>query len=440
MGYLRDVCARPNSDKMMLSWRKNRIRFIDLYIVFYIFIAMSGSSRPMYLYVVMGLLIGLLILFFFNIRIENSKINNSYYLMVFYLLYIFIVGLPVAGFLFTAKQVGAALIFFSPLFIYHYYKTKKNEETQQFILKCIFIILVYYLISAYFAYTKLSVDARKLASGDLAAYGNLSIGGGYNLAYAITLIAVYLFDRLKNRSIVDIKNKVFYIVFIIFSSIVIFETKSTITLLAYSIGLLSTILVPISNSNKIQHRLFFIKLLLFVIMIIALLLLKSVIGNIIIKIGRNINNILGDRVQSLGYLLLKSDAGFYAASRIVIPINSFKTFLKYPIFGIAHLHGNSYLRPILFGAGNHCEWVDALTNWGLVGGIPFLYIFFSALQRIYKKNESKLGIGLWITFIVLGLFNPFQSIQTSMVLFLVLPLHTDLHNLRKNPVFRSAKV
>lgn len=112
MGYLRDVCARPNSDKMMLSWRKNRIRFIDLYIVFYIFIAMSGSSRPMYLYVVMGLLIGLLILFFFNIRIENSKINNSYYLMVFYLLYIFIVGLPVAGFLFTAKQVGQHLSFF----------------------------------------------------------------------------------------------------------------------------------------------------------------------------------------------------------------------------------------------------------------------------------------------------------------------------------------
>lgn len=110
MIFLRNNYLKPNLIKTSNNYGKIGIRFIDLYIVFYFFVAMSGSLSQSYLYVVMGLLVGLFLLLIFNIRIGKSKIKNSYYLILFYLLYIFIFGLPVAGLFFTAKQVGSALI------------------------------------------------------------------------------------------------------------------------------------------------------------------------------------------------------------------------------------------------------------------------------------------------------------------------------------------
>lgn len=417
-------------NKKKLAQEKRRLYFIDLYIVLYIFIAMSGSLSQIYLYVVMGFLVGLVVLLLFRTRFFDMEIEKNYFLILFYLLYIFVVGLPVAGILYTSKQVGASIIQFSPLVIYHYYKTRTKVKTKLFILKCIYLILLFYLILSYFAYTRLGVEARRIADNSID-YGNLAIGGGYSFAYAITIFAVYLFDRLKNSKIKNANEKILYIVLIILSTIVIFETRSTITFLAYSVGLLLTLMFPASNSKNNYQLHFITKIILFSIFIISIFILKGGIGNLFVSLGRNINNTIGDRVQSLGYLLLNSGDGSYAASRMTIPINSFKTFLEYPIFGIAHLHGNGFYKPTLFGAGNHCEWVDALTNWGLMGGLPFLFIYFSTILRIYKSNERKLGIGLWVTFIVLGLFNPFRSIQTSLILFLVLPLHTDLHNQRK---------
>jgi multisubunit Na+/H+ antiporter MnhG subunit len=392
---------------------------------------MSGSLDNNYLYLVMGLLIGLYILLLFNTNIKNFRLTKSGCFVLFYLLYIFIIGLPVAGVLFTAKQVGSSMIQFSPLLIYQYYEAKPTEKNKKFILKCIYVIFLYYLIISYFSYTILGVDARRMASSS-EDYGDLAIGGGYSFAYAIALFAVYLFDRLLNRAIRDSREQVLNVIIIILASIVIIKTRSTVTVLAYFTGLLITLLAPASKTGIHNLRQPIVNRLAIIITILLILLLKNSFGSLIVSIGRNISNILGDRLLSLGYLLLRSDIGSYASDRIAIPINSFITFIKQPIFGIAYLHGNGYLKATLFGAGNHCEWIDALTNWGLVGGLPFLYVYFSAVHRIYCCNERTLGIGLWVTFIILGLFNPFRSIQTAMVVFFVIPLYRDLHNIKGN--------
>lgn len=388
---------------------------------------MSGSLSKTYLYNVMGLLIGLIVLLAINNSIFSLKVDKLYYFILFFLLYIFVVGYPVAGFFYTAKQVGSAVIQFSPLIIYLHYNRNKNESAKHFVFKCIYIILFYYLISSYFAYTRFGVEARRIANRS-ANYGDLSIGGGYSFAYAIALLSVYFFDRLKNRAIVNPKERVVYIIFIILSTIVIFETRSTITVLAYLAGLLFSLISPVAKSEKNYYLVFLIKVLFLIVVVVCIFLLKSSIGFLIVSIGSNINNVLGDRVQSLGYLLLNSDSGSYAAGRIAIPLYSFRTFLEYPIFGIAYFHGNGFYNPSLFGAGNHCEWVDALTNYGLIGGLPMLYLYFSSIKKTYRNNKKKLGIGVWVTFIILGLFNPFRSIQTSMVMFFIMPIHTDLHN------------
>lgn len=397
------------------------IKLFDVLVVLFFFIALSSSTKDSYLYITMGMCIIILTCLCYKSHFI-IKLNDKRLLCVMYFVaYITITGYPVGGAFYTAKKVGAAIIEFTPILLFNYYKKEQNKRSRRFVVTCLLFIVVYYMIMAYYTYTSIGVSARRMANhtGD---YGDLAIGGGYSLAYAVSLLSVYIIDSLKNNRI---KGK--YSIFInlciaVMAALVIYETLSTITLLAYMVGVGSTLFIPSIEADGNRRNDYAKIVLTILFLLLAALSCSSLIGEMLIKMSENNDTTMGARLFDLGTMLTGQGDGDYALGRMSIPIKAFNTFLKNPFFGISYLHGNGFFKPTLFGAGNHCEWIDALCNYGIIGGIPFLYIYYSTIKQIYEEQKGKIGIGLFMTLFIMGFFNPFRCVQSNTILIFLIPL------------------
>ena len=206
----------------------------------------------------------------------------------------------------------------------------------------------------------------------------------------------------------------------IWFGLVIYETLSTITFISYFIGVLIVVVSSIFFRRRTGLSSSIVQLLIIGMVVLLVVIFLNEIGEWILSIASNNSTTIGVRLKSLAYMLLGNDSGgLYSENRMYLPIVSLKTFLQNPLFGVAYKHGNGFYRPYLFGVANHCEWADTLANYGLVGGIPLLYIYFSNINKIYKNRT--LSFGLVISFLILGMFNPFRCVQTSVVLFFLIP-------------------
>ena len=400
--------------------KNNRIQWIDVLVLIFLAFSLSGITSDLYMYISLALcaltMLALLIQSGFKVTISDRRILCA----GFVVLYMTVVGYPVGGIVFALKKALEAAIHFSMIILFLYYKDKRGTRSYSFVLTGLLIITFIYMLNAYNAYTSLDVNARRIAdhTGD---YGVIAIGGGYGFAYALSLLGVFLFDALRNGRIQKQSRKILAAVMIVFIALVVYETLSTITLVAFVFGLLVSLIIlpvrkdPLRGSNAAQVVLFTI--LVFVILV----LLLPVIGNLLISISAGNTTVLGDRLQSLGNMLAGAGDGDYAEGRLSIPLKSINTFLKNPLIGVAHQHGNGFYRPKYFGVGNHSEWVDALANFGLIGGIPYLYIYFKTLKDDYTGSDQ-LGLGLAATFLLMGTFNPFRTMQSSIIFFLLIPL------------------
>lgn len=406
-----------------LTFCKKNISRLDVFILLYVFLTMADIPHPLFLYAVIGYGILIYIIIFFKCHLIDCKLSLTFYFCIFLLIYIAVMGFPVGGFLYTSKMIAASLIHFSFFIIYIYY-TKKDDFQKTAFMRCLFLIIVLLMVYAYYSYTAIGVNARRIADHSVD-YEEIVLGKGYFFAYAVSLIGVYLFDRICYANIKDVRIKVFFWMFVIMAIFVVTETLSTTTMLAFIGGLVITYVVPPSIKGTRTSR--FSQLLVSFCLIIFIAICINFLGNLFLLIGSSGDSIMSTRLISLGYML-NGEGGYsgdYSAIRFLIPLKSFQTFLEHPIFGISYMHGNGFFKPTFFGAGNHCEWVDALCNYGLVGGIPFLYIYFHSIWNVYNNRIGRMGLGLLASFLIMGTFNPFRCFATSITVFLILPILAD---------------
>ena len=407
------------------STKNEGIKLFDIAVLVYLFIGMSGSTNDLYRYVTFAICLcvagALLAKMYFRFGISDKRIICVF----FYLVFIAIFGLPVGRVFFTLKQVGEAVIEFSLMYYRKHYGTKSFD----FVLKGTIVIMVYYMITAYNAYTSLGVNARRIAD-HTGEYGEMAIGGGYFLAYAAALFGVFLFDCLHNKKFRTTSSKIFAALLVILSFLVVYETLSTITLIAFFFGIFVSLLLPPAKRYSNGKSNLGIIVVISLFMFLAIVIILPLLGRLILNMSASGETVMQRRLQDFGYLLTGTGDANYAVMRLSIPIESFKTFLKNPIIGICHLHGNGFYKPSLFGAGNHCDWVDALCNYGLVGGVPLLYVFFKTLRTTYHKTR-RMGLGYAAAFLFLGIFNPFICIQTTTVIFLIIPMMVETFNRRE---------
>lgn len=360
----------------------------------------------------------------FNLVVHDLKV----FFLIIVLFFIFTYALPVAGLEFTFKQVLVFILLFSPILIFHFLKNDKTHRFLKFFVKSfyiVFLLMCFYCIFFYILHPGSGRYSRE--------YDNI-VYGGYGIACASTFFSVYLLEELLyGRFSHNIKSKVIVIASIILMALCVFLTQSTLTFIVLVIS--CVLCFYFKSKSKIQKH---VKIVIIPLVIFLCIILFPLIGKFLISVSFDR---MGDmrmfaRLYSLGNLLaygIDSSAAEYSVNRFVIPIETFQTFLKHPILGVAYQHGYGFYNPTLYGVGWHCEFVDALANFGLIGGIPQLSIYYLQLKEIlsYKKNSRYSAI--WIlTIIVLGLFNPLNYFEFNFMLFFMIPAIEFLSEAKRN--------
>lgn len=410
------------------SWRLH-----DLVALLYIGYTLIGSTNNDFLYVGLGILA---VWFFVALlanpsALEASLKNSQVACMLFVAFYIVITGFSVAGWVFIFKQAVAAVMQFSYIIILGYYLQPSQSAKLNTIFNIVLLVFIGVEVKTLIFYSQHEGAARDLAKYQ-GYYGDLYGVGGYALAYAAALLGVIALNLLLDKRIISNFKKILWLAVLVFSTFVVIATESTITLIAYTIGL--AVCIFFRNYNRPKDYLAdprlatAIKIVFLAVLFFLMVPFLKFFGELLIDISTNFSESLGKRISQLGYALIgDSKEGNYALDRMAIPIESFKTFLQSPIIGVGYKHGHGFLKQTLFGAGNHCEWVDALTNYGIIGGIPYLAIFVTQIKRIMKIS-SGLSVAWVVCLVIMGFFNPFRTFISHIVLFFLLPTLAFLLN------------
>lgn len=210
--------------------------------------------------------------------------------------------------------------------------------------------------------------------------------------------------------------------------IVVIETRSTITVLGLIFGLLTSLIISFLGNKKgrirINYRFIFASSVLLIAIIIIFMNINH-IGHLIIEQTAGSNNALYRRLYEVGielaYLGHEDGGSNYLWSRLSRLSDSFELFISSPFIGNGYKYGYDFFSSKLLGIGNHSEWLDIMAVYGLIGGLPFLLIYYFAVKETQKYNNRTTMKTYVFAVIFLGLFNPMKSFQTHLIIFFVIP-------------------
>lgn len=386
--------------------------------------------------------LGLCLIWFGISFISNYKVFISIFLekktialLIFFLFYL-VTSLPTAGVYNTFKYMGSFIILFSPMFIYSYYQRLGNIKLLKKLLYFTYIIWLFFVIKALHFYYLNPNAARRLASNK-EYYGVIAIGGGYSLAIASTILAVFLMVLVLNKLRKGGRStRLSKLIFIVLLILVVFETRSTITFLGLILGLFLTLLLNLFSDKagkiKINYRIIFLSSLFLIIILIAFINTNN-IGYLMMILTQNSTNKLFIRLHEIGielYNFRSKGGSTYLRSRLSLLLESLKLFISSPFIGNGFKYAYDFNLSKLIGIGNHSEWLDILAIYGLFGGLPIFMIYYYGIQTALRYHCS-VSMGAYIfVLIFLGLFNPFKSFQAHLIIFFVIP--ATLYIYKKN--------
>lgn len=414
------------TDRRTLNHRPRRTTFADCLVIVYNVFLISGYTSNSTIYISFGLL---LVWMFTVVSSDKGFLpyllsKKKYRCLSFFLVYITIIGLPLGGLEYTAKQVGATLIIFSPMILLDFYL--RNQEKNK-LIRMVCYGLAAYLIFAIISlsgYAGGEINARKLAQ-DSQYYGDIAVGGGYVLAYTGSILSILFLDmKLSGVKIFRLRWLTGWVALIIFG-VAIYQIKSTVTFVSWIVGLITCVLFRPVNVDKNRNNIHSVLPIFLALMVLLLFALTSnSIGQWLLRTTANSTDTLMMRLRSIGeYLVSTSEdtTSNYFVGRLSIPLTSLETFVNNPIFGAAYKFGNQFELSKAYGIGRHCEWADALGNYGLVGGIPFLAIYVISIKDTMEMANKRLSIAWIITIFLMGAFNPLRSFSVHFAIFCVIP-------------------
>jgi len=431
--------TRPYGAVLQGGKTGEKLSVLDYISIIFAVYMMSGSSSDLYMYIGAALFLLWIAVGIFTEFESFSKIimEKTVILLLIFSVFMFLQTIQVGGYVRGAKQAMSILINFSPLFIFLYYKTSGYIERLKKVLLATLCGWAYFCFVALFFYEQYEDAARNMAGGT-DEYGVLAIGGGYALAYGSAILCVFLLSlriSKKHTDIFDFKGnyvkiiyKFIFWTYILLTFFLVIETKSTMTIIFMIVGLVICIAFFPNKINEAGEKVYstrnVISLFIVAISVIGLTIYTKEIGQFIVDITKdNVDDVVFNRLHGMGsYLVYGDDYGSTSfQNRLNLPLASLSVFLDNPIFGVGHLHGNGHFHPSLFGIGNHCEWADILGNYGLIFGGILLYVYSSVIFK--KKNDSERTVSSawkW-SYVGLGLFNPFLSFNSILIVFFVIP-------------------
>ncbi len=396
-----------------------------VYVAFAIFY-ISGSNSAIHNYIQV-ILFGAWVV---TAVLEDSRafwksINNkaTRFLLLF-LLYYFITSTVEATVSYTMTYVVVFLMLYSCYVPYLYYRERNRKSEIKLIVVMTFLAWTFFALSAITFYEMFPSAARTLAA-DFTAFEDLYIGGGYAIAIGSALVIVWLLSILtKYHSVFNKKTRYFCIAFLVILFYLLIKTESTTTLLACVFGSIASFIYLLRNSKSNSVR-----VLLFLVVSILLILIVTgglnTFGSSLVSAtdtGADENVILR-RLNRIGEKLMfagsSSSPENYVDERWGLVVLSWNTFLQNPIFGVGFLTGNIFSNLEMAGVGTHSEMCDVLAQHGIVGCF-FLYGYLKyAIRTSYKRIANN---GIFITLVILALFNPFRYFHGFFAILTLMPM------------------
>ena len=406
-------------DYNSLVKKENKTNDYLLFVAYccYLMINLSFSAH---LYIGLGLFVAMLSFSLRKKDVATATLRDIKLLfLLVYSCMILTEGLFVGGIVFTLKQFFTSFLFYSFFIFYHYFEGSDTAENREKVIKLCFALFAFFSVYNSIYYLLFPGAARRPREHALL------LVSGYGLACACSILFVFIFGYLINGYFKDKpKQKRFVILLLILMAILIVLTQSTITMLIWIIGIVSCVYFRRENL-----RAFYFRIALLPFLLAVLIFLFSYLGGFLIEVleSRVDEHRMFERLYSLGHFMkygTEDVEASYAINRFVTPFESVKTFFKSPIFGVAYKHGSSYLHPTLFGVANHSEFPDAFANYGVLGGLPFIFMYVIQIAEILKRKISHPSSAWIIVVVLLGCFNPLKYFAVNFVLFFFIPVLT----------------
>ena len=347
-----------------------------------------------------------------GLKLKSNIETNVCVAIFIFLLYFTLTSLPSFSISVYVEKILYYLIEFVPLFLaMHIYRNPDRKLIKLLLVSFLVIWNIFCVIS--FVCCMQTPDLARLMAAERSKYYNSAIGGGYPMAYGSAIFSVFVFEYLLKGNFKNKKTKSFAIFEIVLMLLVIYATHSFIVLISTILGF------ALSLMNKFINGKY--KFVIFVATMAATVLLWLNIENILSYLVLSAKNEFWyTRWSEVYNYVVYGQESYHIGLRFYVYELSIETIKTNTFLGSGYLFGNDYSLIFEYGVGNHSTVLDTLAQFGLVGGLPFLYL---CLYPYFFNKKHGFSASYLVTFYIMLFLNPiFSCYHMILIIFLVIPL------------------
>lgn len=272
--------------------------------------------------------------------------------------------------------------------------------------KILFIVLLVFAYVILSTRQGLLVDAR--AARTWSGFSNQTIGniGTYSFIYAVSAFLPILFHLLLSSKGF---GKLICSVVIVALYLFLFMAQYTLAILIPSICICIILLQRAGHSRA--------GIMAFGIIAPVVMLL---LPNLLMFVSDNIKSSdISIRLREVSMMLQGgSELGYNAGGRLSLYGRTIEAFLHSPVIGNRSL-----------GFDGHATLLTVLADIGLLGSVPYYYLYFSMRKRVTQilHGYENIYFTTWFALIMMGYVNPIHAAEPlSFMVWFIVPLMIDV--------------
>lgn len=343
------------------------------------------------------------------LRIRYVYHPTYFFILVFFVVYTLTIGIAKQGIGYVLTNIQTYIILaISYIAVNEYKKNKDKRYNFIKIVKLIEWVYPVWMLITLKAYSSIPNISRILANNNnenVAKWSRQGIGG-YGMIYSLVFYNIILLYLLINKK----RNNILTVLNYILSLMTIILAGYSIALIAIMIGSSLIIIIRKKNFQNI-----ILALGIFIIIYIIFIVFREEIFSSLLNLTQ------GTMYEQKAIDIISSFYGDGAQgtleSRTVLYEYSWKVFLNQPLIGTA------LSRNFMFGG--HSFFLDMFAKFGILGGIPFLYlILYFPIKCIQKNKEFSLSLAIVILIIFIGGLNNLSAAFAPIV-YLFYPAYIE---------------
>jgi hypothetical protein len=401
------------------------ISFIDILTAVYCGFCILELNTSNYKFICLILLIfwGVVAFFTDKSALVNAICNNIVLLLVLFALIYFLYVTLTRDIIYGMKYAFTIIISESPFILFLYYKGKKKTSDLSKILPWIGFVVIVYLCINILKLIAVDPNAARKMAGYINVYQDFITGGGYQIAYALSLLVPFLIFTFR-----EYKYKLLTFFFIIVFTYTLIKCSYAIAILLAIFELFLLIIWSKKSSSRSKAT----AVISFLCLAVALFLLRGFIGDVFINHISHLFNgtFVERRMIEFGQFIKGESKDLNGViARIKLYGMSIKSFLDSPLIGtsyytrfISDLEAGNYSTHYigLHYVGLHSTIFDGFARIG-VSFVLYIVYYWKAINRIkYCVGENTIMI-VGVMFFLAKLINLADAFALGYIVYFVIP-------------------